>query len=158
MRITGTTTLSEEADDHTQDSFHETWAPLLLTIFSLAVMDDSDREDEPRRILEGEDVVVVGPKRRRRSEEAIKPPTDGELTITVYIVSISAVTNNFSIMLRSTSIKVSNAARYLTEIDPADASNNIDLPHISAEHLHGLVIRHFGEQASNVLERERHLV
>lgn len=120
-------------------------------------MDGSDSEEEPQRILEREDVVVIGPKRRRGNEAVkhpkVKPPTDGELTVTVYIVSISAVTNNFSVTLRSTSFKISNAARYLTEIDPVDALNNTDLPKISAEVLHGLVIRHFGEQAHNVLER-----
>lgn len=114
-------------------------------------MSDSDSDDAPVGILESDDVVVIAPKRRKKGEEEAKPPTDGILTIAIHIISISPVTSNFSKTLRNVSFEVKDAARFLSEIDPVDASNNLVLPKIGAEILHRLVISYFGEKAQDAL-------
>ena len=107
--------------------------------------------------LVDEEVVVIAPRKRkqRSGEDVATPPTDGDLHITVHIISVNATSTAFSKTKRNISFTMSNAGESLENIDYINAMNNIALPTIRAEEIHKMVINYFGGVARDNLEKIR---
>jgi hypothetical protein len=115
-----------------------------------------DAEDSNENIVDEEVVVIAPRKRKQRSgEDVATPPTDGDLHITVHIISVNATSTAFSKTKRNISFTVSNAGESLENIDHIHAMKNIALQTIRAEGIHIMVINFFGGVARENLEKIR---
>jgi hypothetical protein len=102
--------------------------------------------------MEEADVVVM-PAAKRAKVESEKPPADGDLTVTVHVVSINHLNTAFSKTKRCVSFVVKEASQFLSNINRENFYQNLSVAKIGVENLHSLVIRHFGEQTKNVIDR-----
>jgi hypothetical protein len=104
-----------------------------------------------------EEVVVIAPRKRkqRSGEEVVAPPTDGDLIITVHIISVNAASTAFSKTKKNITFTVKNAGEALQNVDHNNAINNLALPTISAQAVHEMVINYFGGLARENLEKIR---
>lgn len=114
----------------------------------------SDKSDDNlKRAIEHDDVVVLPSKASKRGSTEQIPPSDGNLIITVHIISANATASSFSKTKRNISFEVPNAAKFLSNFDTEDPSKNLEHPNISATMVHEMVINHFGEAASHFLDK-----
>jgi hypothetical protein len=96
-----------------------------------------------------EEVVVIAPrKRKQRSGEDVAPPTDGDLTITVHIISVNAASTKKNI-----TFTVKNAGEALQNVDHYNAIKNLALPTVSAQAVHEMVINYLGGVARENREK-----
>jgi hypothetical protein len=70
------------------------------------------------------------------------------LTIVVHIITTTAAGDLLTKSRKNCTFKINSAANYVNNIDYFDAMKNI-----SASTAHGLVINHFGQNASDLLRR-----
>ena len=94
------------------------------------------------------DVVIIAKK-----QKIAPPPIDGELTLTVHIISVNQQTTAFSKTKRHISITIQDAAKYLLNYSIDDASLNDHLPRMDASIIHELVINYFGNSARSMLDK-----
>ena len=102
--------------------------------------------------MEEADVVVL-PFAKRAKVETDQLPADGDMTVTVHVVSINHLNTSFSKTKKSVSFIVRDAGQFLVNFDRDDYRKNLSQARIHVDNIHSLVIRHFGEQARNVIER-----
>ena len=102
--------------------------------------------------MEEADVVVL-PFAKRAKVETDQLPADGDMTVTVHVVSINHLNTSFSKTKKSVSFIVRDAGQFLVNFDRDDYRKNLSQARIYVDNIHSLVIRHFGEQARNVIER-----
>ena len=102
--------------------------------------------------MEEADVVVL-PVAKRAKVETDQPPADGDMTVTVHVVSVNHLNTSFSKTKKSVSFIVREAGQFLVNFDRDDFRRNLSQARIHVDNIHSLVIRHFGEQARNVIER-----
>ena len=102
--------------------------------------------------MEEADVVVL-PLVKKAKVESEKPPADGDLTVSVHVASVNHLNTSFSKTKKSISFVVRDAGKFLANFDKDDYRRNLSVAQIHVENLHSLVIRHFGAQAKNVIER-----
>ena len=120
-----------------------------MTISTTAHNFHYNRSDLAYSIMEEADVVVL----LLAKVESEKPPADGDLTVSVHVVSVNHLNTSFSKTKKSISFVVRDAGKFLDNFDKDDYRRNLSVAQIHVENLHSLVIRHFGAQAKNVIER-----
>lgn len=81
------------------------------------------------------------------------PPIDGELTITVHIISVNQQSTAFSKTKRHISVTIQDAAKYLLNYSADNLNLNDHLPRVDASIIHELVISYFGNAARSMLEK-----
>jgi hypothetical protein len=103
------------------------------------------------------DVQVVPASKKSRPEiprpEPEKPPTDGTLTVTVYVITKNHTNTAITKSKRFMSFDVEEAAHSITGFDRDDHQKNTRMACIHAGQIHSLVIGHFGRLAREVIDR-----
>ena len=97
-------------------------------------------------MMEDVEIVVVQSKKQKLPP----PPSDGELHVTVHIISVNAQASAFSKSKRNTTFVVTDCAKYLMNHNSEDPTKNTQLPRIDASIIHEMVISHFGALAKTV--------
>ena len=100
--------------------------------------------------LDNSDVVFLN-KKQRISQPP--PKIDGELTITVHIISVNQQSTAFAKTRRQIEIIIQGAAKYLLHYSTVDPNLNDHLPKVDASILHELVINYFGNAARSMVEK-----
>ena len=98
------------------------------------------------------DVQVI-PAQKKPRIEVEKPPADGQLDVTVHVISINYSNTAFSKTRRSMMFSILDAGCYLTNFDREDYSKNSSQAGIHAATLQSLVLGHFGRKAKDVITR-----
>lgn len=92
-------------------------------------------------------------KRVKNNDPPSIPEVDGLLTIIVHIITTTASGDLLTKSRKSYSFKVESAAHYVNNIDHFVATKNVAVPTTLASTVHGLLINHFGQNASDLLVR-----
>lgn len=105
------------------------------------------------------DIQVIPASKKSRNDPDIprpepeKPPTDGTLTVTVFIISKNHANTAFSKSKRFISFVVEKAAHEISDFDRDDHLKNSCMARIRADRIQSLVIGHFGRLAREVIDR-----